>query len=162
MQIFGPSSSFTNRRVPGVSFGSFIVGYRCLHRPSHQWVFVTDTVDAVYRPDNWSPEAMMDRLAEVATGAPVSETKVGWNDPVNQLPDNTTHGFRPIRCLLKYSQFPLSLIPRIRREGRCWMPCGTLRASEISLHSSLVSASRATRASTRAMGWLIGRPSRGV
>jgi hypothetical protein len=43
----------------------------------HQWVFVTDTVDAVYRPDNWAPEAMMDRLAEVATSAPTVETKVG-------------------------------------------------------------------------------------
>ena len=51
--------------------------------PSHQWVFVTDTVDAVYRPDNWSPEAMMDRLAEVATSAPAAETKVGSNDPTN-------------------------------------------------------------------------------
>jgi len=36
-------------------------------------VFVTDTVDAVYRPDNWSPEAIMDRLAEVATSAPAAE-----------------------------------------------------------------------------------------
>lgn len=38
-------------------------------------MFVTDTVDAVYRPDSWSPEAMMDRLAEVATSAPAVETK---------------------------------------------------------------------------------------
>ena len=77
MQVLRSSSSFTNRRVSGVSFGPVIVGYCRLHRPSHQWVFVTDTVDAVYRPDSWSPEAMLDRLAEVATGAPASETKVG-------------------------------------------------------------------------------------
>ena len=56
---------------------SIIIGYRHLHGSSHQWVFITDTVDAVYRPDNWSPDAMMDRLAEVATSAPASETKVG-------------------------------------------------------------------------------------
>ncbi|CAA7265849.1 unnamed protein product [Cyclocybe aegerita] len=30
----------------------------------HQWIFITDTVDAVYRPDGWSPEAMLDQLAE--------------------------------------------------------------------------------------------------
>ena len=77
MQVFRPSSSFANRRVPGVSIRTIIVGYRHLRRPSHQWVFVTDTVDAIYRPDGWSPEAIMDRLAEVATSAPTAEIKVG-------------------------------------------------------------------------------------
>jgi hypothetical protein len=28
-------------------------------------MFITDTVDAVYHPDEWSPEALMDKLAEV-------------------------------------------------------------------------------------------------
>jgi len=60
-----------------VSIRSVIIECRHLRRPSHQWVFVTDTVDAVYRPDNWSPEAIMDRLAEVATSVPAAETKVG-------------------------------------------------------------------------------------
>jgi len=32
----------------------------------HQWIFITDTVDAVYRPDDWLPQAMMDQLAEIA------------------------------------------------------------------------------------------------
>jgi len=32
----------------------------------HQWIFITDTVDAIYRPEHWFPDAMMDRLAEVA------------------------------------------------------------------------------------------------
>ena len=77
MQVFRPSSGFANRGVPGVSIKSLIVGFCCLRRPSHQWVFVTDTVDAVYRPDNWSPDAVMDRLAEVATGAHAAEAKVG-------------------------------------------------------------------------------------
>ncbi|OBZ78644.1 Protein dopey-1 [Grifola frondosa] len=39
----------------------------------HQWIFITDTVDAVYRPDNWFPEAMLDRLAEVTGHLPVGE-----------------------------------------------------------------------------------------
>lgn len=32
---------------------------------SHQWMFITDTVDAIYRPNNWLPEALLDQLAEV-------------------------------------------------------------------------------------------------
>ena len=32
---------------------------------SHQWMFITDTVDAVYPPKNWSPQAIMDRLGEI-------------------------------------------------------------------------------------------------
>ncbi|KAI6114892.1 Dopey, N-terminal-domain-containing protein [Pisolithus croceorrhizus] len=41
----------------------------------HQWIFVTDTVDAVYRPDNWTPHAMFDQLAETVTNIPVPEVK---------------------------------------------------------------------------------------
>ncbi|KAI6048019.1 Dopey, N-terminal-domain-containing protein [Pisolithus marmoratus] len=41
----------------------------------HQWIFVTDTVDAVYRPDNWTPYAMFDQLAESVTSLPVAEEK---------------------------------------------------------------------------------------
>jgi hypothetical protein len=39
---------------------------------SHQCVFITDTVDAVYRPDDWFPEAMMDQLSEIAGSLPIS------------------------------------------------------------------------------------------
>lgn len=28
-------------------------------------MFITDTVDAVYPPDNWTPQAIMDRLGEI-------------------------------------------------------------------------------------------------
>ncbi|KIM47693.1 hypothetical protein M413DRAFT_439360 [Hebeloma cylindrosporum] len=38
----------------------------------HQCVFITDTVDAVYRPDDWFPEAMMDQLSEIAGSLPIS------------------------------------------------------------------------------------------
>ncbi|KAF8665364.1 hypothetical protein AX16_000383 [Volvariella volvacea WC 439] len=40
----------------------------------HQWVFITDTVDAIYRPDGWFPEALMDQLAEIANSLPVVDT----------------------------------------------------------------------------------------
>ncbi len=32
---------------------------------SHQWMFVTDTTDAAYPPEDYSPEAIMDRLSEI-------------------------------------------------------------------------------------------------
>ncbi|KDE03256.1 hypothetical protein MVLG_06250 [Microbotryum lychnidis-dioicae p1A1 Lamole] len=31
----------------------------------HEWMFVTDTVDAMYPPDSWLPQAIMDRLGEI-------------------------------------------------------------------------------------------------
>lgn len=34
---------------------------------SHQWMFVTDTTDAAYPPEEYTPDAMMDRLAELLT-----------------------------------------------------------------------------------------------
>ncbi|KAK7464504.1 hypothetical protein VKT23_006673 [Stygiomarasmius scandens] len=40
----------------------------------HQWMFVTDTVDAIYRPNGWFPEAMMDQLAEIVGSLPRTET----------------------------------------------------------------------------------------
>jgi hypothetical protein len=42
----------------------------------HQWIFITDTVDAVFRPDDWSPESMFDRLAEVVGSLPIPEPRV--------------------------------------------------------------------------------------
>jgi len=41
----------------------------------HQWIFVTDTVDAVYKPDNWFPEALMDQLADIVSDMPAVELK---------------------------------------------------------------------------------------
>jgi hypothetical protein len=42
----------------------------------HQWIFITDTVDAIYRPDECFPEAMMDQLAEIVSSLPVAESRV--------------------------------------------------------------------------------------
>ncbi|KAG6813245.1 hypothetical protein H0H92_012882 [Tricholoma furcatifolium] len=47
----------------------------------HQWIFITDTVDAIYRPDNWFPEAMMDQLAEIAGALPVGDGANGVTTP---------------------------------------------------------------------------------
>ena len=38
-------------------------------------MFVTDTVDAVYRPDDWQPQSLMDQLADTVANLPSS--KVG-------------------------------------------------------------------------------------
>ncbi|KAH9982294.1 Dopey, N-terminal-domain-containing protein [Lactifluus volemus] len=39
----------------------------------HQWIFITDTIDAVYRPDEIAPEAMLDQLSEIAGGLPAPQ-----------------------------------------------------------------------------------------
>ena len=39
-------------------------------------MFVTDTVDAVFRPDDWSPEAMFDQLADIVGSLPVPDVRV--------------------------------------------------------------------------------------
>jgi hypothetical protein len=44
---------------------------------SHQWMFVTDTTDAVYPPESWSPYAIMDRLSEILSKTAL----VRWSFP---------------------------------------------------------------------------------
>lgn len=39
-------------------------------------MFVTDTVDAVFRPDDWHPEAMFDQLAEIVGSLPIPDARV--------------------------------------------------------------------------------------
>ncbi|KAF8215761.1 Dopey, N-terminal-domain-containing protein [Mycena galopus ATCC 62051] len=41
----------------------------------HQWIFITDTVDAIYRPDECFPEAMLDQLAEIVSSLPAAESR---------------------------------------------------------------------------------------
>ena len=45
---------------------SFSEGFR-----RYQWIFITDTVDAIYRPENWTPEAMMEQLADITGNLPI-------------------------------------------------------------------------------------------
>ncbi|KDQ15544.1 hypothetical protein BOTBODRAFT_65254 [Botryobasidium botryosum FD-172 SS1] len=55
----------------------------------HQWMFVTDTVDAVYRPDSWEPEALLDQLAEVIADLPAlvpdSKGKAKAKPPISSI-----------------------------------------------------------------------------
>ncbi|KAF9270860.1 hypothetical protein L218DRAFT_952937 [Marasmius fiardii PR-910] len=60
----------------------------------HQWMFITDTVDAIYRPNDWSPEALMDQLAEVAGSLPRT-TSSGGGSPGHVL--SSFGNQRPIR-----------------------------------------------------------------
>ncbi|KAF8273824.1 Dopey, N-terminal-domain-containing protein [Lactarius quietus] len=48
----------------------------------HQWAFITDTIDAVYRPDENFPEAMLDQLAEIAGGLPPPQENAPNPPPV--------------------------------------------------------------------------------
>lgn len=41
-----------------------------------QWMFVTDTIDAVYRPEEWSPESLLDQLAEMVAELPDSRVSL--------------------------------------------------------------------------------------
>ncbi|KAK4703671.1 hypothetical protein P7C70_g2546, partial [Phenoliferia sp. Uapishka_3] len=50
----------------------------------HEWMFVTDTVDAIYPPEPWLPQAIMDRLGELLAGpdrvkgAPIDPAMSEW------------------------------------------------------------------------------------
>jgi len=65
----------------------------------HQWVFITDTVDAVYRPNDWLPEAMLDQLSEIARNLPLtaSETLITENSVLQ--PDRAMR--RPLLASLR-------------------------------------------------------------
>ncbi|KAJ7897279.1 Dopey, N-terminal-domain-containing protein [Mycena olivaceomarginata] len=47
----------------------------------HQWIFITDTVDAIYRPDECFPEAMLDQLAEIVSSLPAADSRVRLPSP---------------------------------------------------------------------------------
>ena len=63
----------------------------CLIDHSHQWMFITDTVDAVYPPESWSPQATMDRLGEIVSQK-LDLNRVGSVTPRISL-SATTAGF---------------------------------------------------------------------
>ena len=86
-------------------------------------MFVTDTVDAVYRPDEWTPESLMDRLAEVVGDLPDTRVRtdlistIPGPDRVHKLnTDRSADCHFPFPCTTRLSQspshtrlFPLSL-----------------------------------------------------
>lgn len=79
-----------------------------LYVNSHQWMFITDTVDAVYPPENWTPQAIMDRLGEIVGGRQDLLTKRASLTPKQPQPGTngfdaipgTTAAARPSRPLL--------------------------------------------------------------
>ena len=80
----------------------------------HQWIFITDTVDAVYRPDNWFPEAMMDRLAEIAGSLPIG---VGVTLSSIDILLRSCSRIRKLRSLHQ------NIYLRLPTRGRCEDPC---------------------------------------
>ncbi|KAG6879369.1 hypothetical protein C0992_003189 [Termitomyces sp. T32_za158] len=79
----------------------------------HQWIFVTDTVDAIYRPDNWFPEAMMDQLAEIAGALPVDQDGAnGVMVPNSSTTSTDQHSLRrPMLNSLRQIESIRDLIP---------------------------------------------------
>ncbi|KAG1886069.1 Dopey, N-terminal-domain-containing protein [Suillus subluteus] len=67
----------------------------------HQWIFITDTVDAVFRPDDWSPESMFDQLADVVGSLPIPEPReprgIGLSTSTSTSLAFPTHSDRALR-----------------------------------------------------------------
>ena len=74
------------------------------HVLSHEAWFVTDTVDAIYPPNNWLPQAIMDRLGEIIPNPRKSNsTPFIYQSPnpaassrVNGSSRPVSHGRRPL------------------------------------------------------------------
>ncbi|KAF9225321.1 hypothetical protein BS17DRAFT_872565 [Gyrodon lividus] len=60
----------------------------------HQWMFVTDTVDAVFRPDDWNPEAMFDQLAEIVGSLPIPDARVKTSTSISFPPTAESRAMR--------------------------------------------------------------------
>jgi len=55
----------------------------------HQWMFITDTVDALHRPPEWRPDSLMDQLAQIIGGIPDTRKAEKNGLGVNNAPRNT-------------------------------------------------------------------------
>jgi hypothetical protein len=44
-------------------------------------MFVTDTIDAVYRPEDWSAESLLDQLAEMVADLPETRVRINSTHP---------------------------------------------------------------------------------
>ena len=50
----------------------------------HEWLFITDTIDAVYKPSDWSPVALADRLSEqLGSSASTPSSYLAVASPMN-------------------------------------------------------------------------------
>lgn len=82
-----------NSRVPNVCLVHLLDILNPLTCLRHQWIFLTDTVDAVFRPDDWSPEAMFDQLAEIVGSLPIPDPRVSLpqSHPLSSPPYRDIH-----------------------------------------------------------------------
>ena len=76
MQIHRPPPCPSNRGVSNVNSISLYLHLQLSRATRHQWIFVTDTIDAVYRPDEIALEAMLDQLSEIAGGLPAPQVSI--------------------------------------------------------------------------------------
>ncbi|KIY52670.1 hypothetical protein FISHEDRAFT_69486 [Fistulina hepatica ATCC 64428] len=76
----------------------------------HQWMFVTDTVDAIYRPDDAFPEAMMDQLAEIAGSLPAT-TDNGLAESISTLTLTGRPMRRPLLVAVRQIDSIRDLVP---------------------------------------------------
>ncbi|KAH7100146.1 Dopey, N-terminal-domain-containing protein [Auriculariales sp. MPI-PUGE-AT-0066] len=51
----------------------------------HEWMFVTDTVDSVYRPDDWFPESLLDQLGEIIGDLPAQKGEAAVSAPASSF-----------------------------------------------------------------------------
>lgn len=133
-----------------------------LSSPRHQWIFITDTVDAVYRPNEWFPTALLDRLAEVVGQLPsegVRNPAVLSHQRVSA--DNCRFlglpVFRRLVCIGTNMEACRRLIRHARCVDRCCRAYTRSIASVTSYRSFRERVCRRTRASIRAVERSTGR-----
>jgi len=93
---------------------------------SHQCIFITDTIDAVYRPDDWFPEAMMDQLSEIAGSLPIA-VSIFFDACKLLIP----YFLRLLQMRTISTTILSADMTNAQCEGRCWEVCAKLRAYEI-------------------------------
>lgn len=122
-QVSGFTPHAANPRVPNVRPHSCLKSNALTRIFRHQWMFVTDTVDAVFRPDDWNPEAMFDQLAEIVGSLPIPDARV--STPSHAFPRVDS----PWQCRTARDQRMAtscsrpSASRRSRRHSRCGGPC---------------------------------------
>lgn len=65
-------------------------------------MFITDTVDAVYRPDSWTSEALFDQLAEMISDLPKAKNAVRLYDKM---------ALTLFSIIVKQEALPLNILP---------------------------------------------------
>ena len=77
-----------------------------------EWLFITDTIDAVYRPSDWDPVAIVDELAEG-----IDTTSGATYDNISSFANSTSSGKRkPLLAMIATREVPKDeLIDRVLR-----------------------------------------------